>query len=51
VDNIDTEVARLKSKGAVPKMETFDTPGCRIAVFADPDGNGINLHQMKPGRR
>ena len=50
VDNIDSEVARLKSKGAVLKVDTFDTPGCRIAVFADPDGNGINLHQMKPGR-
>jgi predicted enzyme related to lactoylglutathione lyase len=50
VDDIDSEAARLKSKGAVLKVDTFDTPGCRIAVFADPDGNGINLHQMKPGR-
>jgi predicted enzyme related to lactoylglutathione lyase len=50
VDDIDLEVERLKSKGAVLKLDTFDTPGCRIAVFADPDGNGINLHQMKPVR-
>jgi predicted enzyme related to lactoylglutathione lyase len=50
VDDIDSEVTRLKSKGATLKLDTFDTPGCRIAVFADPDGNGINLHQMKPPR-
>jgi predicted enzyme related to lactoylglutathione lyase len=50
IDDIDSEVKRLKSKGAALKLDTFDTPGCRIAVFADPDGNGINLHQTKPGR-
>jgi len=50
VDNLDSEVARFKSQGVSVIVDIFDTPVCRSAVIADPDGNSIALHQMKPGR-
>jgi predicted enzyme related to lactoylglutathione lyase len=47
VDNLDAEVARLKSKGATVHGDVTDTPVCRFAVLCDPDGNRIMLHKRK----
>jgi predicted enzyme related to lactoylglutathione lyase len=35
----------FKSQGVQVLKELFDTPACRICVIADPDGNGILIHQ------
>jgi predicted enzyme related to lactoylglutathione lyase len=47
VDDLDAEVARLKSRGATIAMDTFDTPVCRCAIISDPDGNNIMMHKRK----
>ena len=47
VDNLDAEVARLKSKGVAVSMDIMDTPVCRFAMIRDPDGNRILLHKRK----
>jgi predicted enzyme related to lactoylglutathione lyase len=47
VDNLDTEIARLKSKGVKFAMEAFDAPICRFAIIHDPDGNPILIHKRK----
>lgn len=49
VDDLDTEVARMKSEGVPVVRDIFESPVCRMAVITDPDGNGIMLHQCKPG--
>jgi predicted enzyme related to lactoylglutathione lyase len=49
VDDLDSWVSRLR-EGKIPfLMEPFETPVCRMATVADPDGNCIILHQCKPG--
>jgi predicted enzyme related to lactoylglutathione lyase len=51
VDDLDSWVSRLR-EGKIPfLMEPFETAVCRMATVADPDGNGIILHQCKPGHR
>lgn len=35
----------LKSQGVRIVKDLFDTPVCRMGVVADPDGNGIVIHQ------
>lgn len=40
-------IKRLKDKGATFVMDTFETPVCRMAVVADPDGNHVVIHQRK----
>ncbi len=47
VDSLDSEIARLKSKGVPIHMEPTDTPVCRFAIICDPDGNKIMLHKRK----
>jgi len=47
VDNLDAEMARLKSKGGVIHLDITDTPVCRFAMVCDPDGNKIILHKRK----
>jgi len=47
VDDLDAEVARLKSKGVPVHMEIMDTPVCRFAIVCDPDGNKVMLHRRK----
>ena len=47
VDNLDGEVARLKSLGVTLAMEPYDTPVCRFAFVLDPDGNKIMIHKRK----
>ena len=45
VDNLDTEITRLKSKGVKFAMEITDTPVCRFAIICDPDENKILIHK------
>ena len=47
VDDLDQTVASLKEQGVELLMDIFDTPVCRMAIIADPDGNRITLHQRK----
>jgi predicted enzyme related to lactoylglutathione lyase len=47
VDDLDAEVARLKSKGVPVHMAPMDTPVCRFAIVCDPDGNKVMLHKRK----
>jgi predicted enzyme related to lactoylglutathione lyase len=45
VDDLDAEMARLKSLGANIHMEIMDSPVCRFAIVCDPDGNKIMFHK------
>ncbi len=45
VDNLDSEMARLKSKGVKVHMDVTVTPVCRFAIVQDPDGNKIMIHK------
>ena len=47
VDDLDAEIARLKSRGVKFSMEAMDTPVCRFAIILDPDGNNIMIHKRK----
>lgn len=47
VDNLDAEIARLKSKGAKFAMEPMDSPLCRFTILHDPDGNPVMFHKRK----
>ena len=49
VDDLDAWIELLQAKGVPILIEPFETPVCRMGVVADPDGNGITLHQAKPG--
>jgi predicted enzyme related to lactoylglutathione lyase len=45
VDNLDSEISRLKSQGVVVAHEPIVSPVCRFAIICDPDGNRLMLHQ------
>lgn len=47
VDDFDAAIAHLRDKSAAIRMEPFETPVCRMAVIADPDGNSITIHKRK----
>jgi predicted enzyme related to lactoylglutathione lyase len=52
VDDVDASRAELESKGVSFLGETIDSGVCRMAHFADPDGNALMLHNRyapKPG--
>jgi len=44
VDDIEATRSELEGKGVQFHGETFDTGVCNMALFADPDGNGVMLH-------
>ena len=48
-EDLDAMVQRVQESGAPIKMEIMDTPVCRFAIVADPDGNSIMLHKRKAG--
>jgi predicted enzyme related to lactoylglutathione lyase len=48
VDDLDQTLAQLKKANVKFLMEGFSTPVCRMAVIADPDGNGIVIHKRNP---
>jgi predicted enzyme related to lactoylglutathione lyase len=47
VEDFDAAVKRLKESSRVFYVEPVETPVCRIAVVADPDGNSITIHRRK----
>ena len=44
VDDVAAARAELEGKGVEFLGETFDTGVCHMALFRDPDGNGLMLH-------
>ena len=49
VDDVDAALREAREAGAQVLHETRDTPACRNAMLADPDGKPIWLHQRKDG--
>ena len=47
VDDFDAAMKQLKASGALFRIEPMETPVCRMAVVADPDGNSITIHKRK----
>lgn len=47
VADFDGAVQALKEAGATFRLEAFETPGCRMAVVLDPEGNSLMIHQLK----
>ena len=47
VDDLDQVLAQLKPQSVPLVGDPWDTPVCRGAIIADPDGNMILLHQKK----
>jgi predicted enzyme related to lactoylglutathione lyase len=47
VDNLDAEIARLKSLGVKFSMDAMPTPVCNFAIILDPDGNRVMIHKRK----
>lgn len=52
VEDIDAALAHFKAAGVpIPEIRPgttiMDSPMCRFFFIADPDGNGINIHQCK----
>lgn len=50
VDDIETTKAELEEKGVRFFGDTFDTGVCFMALFTDPDGNDLMLHQRHAPR-
>ena len=50
VDDVDAVHKKLVGAGGKTKSEPFATPGCRMSVLEDPDGNVLMLHKKNPGR-
>jgi catechol 2,3-dioxygenase-like lactoylglutathione lyase family enzyme len=44
VDDVAAARAELEAKGVEFLGETFDTGVCHMAIFEDPDGNSLMLH-------
>ncbi len=44
VDDVAAARAALEDKGIQFMGDTLDTGVCHMALFADPDGNGLMLH-------
>lgn len=47
VAHADTNFQFMRDNGVKILKELFDTPVCRMGMIADPDGNGILIHQAK----
>ena len=45
VDDLDATLKHLKERNVKFIAEVFPTSVCRMAVIADPDGNGITIHK------
>jgi catechol 2,3-dioxygenase-like lactoylglutathione lyase family enzyme len=48
VVEFDSAIAELKAKNIPFDVETMETPVCRMAIIADPDGNKITIHKRHP---
>jgi len=47
VEDLGRAMERMRTASVKIVHEAFDTPVCRMAVVADPDGNEIILHKRK----
>lgn len=47
VDDLERELARLKQRHVKFTLEPNESPVCRFAAVADPDGNEIIIHKRK----
>ena len=50
VEDFPTAIETLKKDEIPFALQPLETPGCHLAVVTDPDGNGIVVHKLKPGR-
>jgi len=48
VEEFDSAIAELKARSVPFDVEAMETPVCRMAVIADPDGNKITIHKRHP---
>ena len=47
VEHFQEALEHLKIQGVKIVAECIETPGCRMALIEDGDGNGITIHEMK----
>ena len=47
VDDLEATMQTLKAAGTPLVMDVIETPVCRMAIVADPDGNHVTLHKRK----
>ena len=47
-ENFDEAVTAVRAAGAKFLIEPTASPGCRLAVVLDPDGNSLALHKRNP---
>lgn len=47
-DDLTVLIDELKNKGVKFLADDIESPVCWMAVCADPDGNSIILHKLKP---
>ncbi len=47
VKDFEAAIASLRGRGVKFLLEPIDTPVCRMAAVADPDDNGLIIHQRK----
>jgi predicted enzyme related to lactoylglutathione lyase len=48
MENFDDAITELRKANVQFEAEPFETPCCHMAVVADPDGNKIIIHKLKP---
>src|SRR4029077_12216519 len=48
VDDFEGAIKNLKAANVPFDTENVESPVCRMAVIADPDGNKIIIHKLKP---
>ena len=47
VDDLEESLAAYRKAGVMPVVEPFETPVCKMALIADPDGNKVVIHKRK----
>ncbi|MGI5171821.1 VOC family protein [Spirillospora sp. CA-253888] len=50
VDDLDSEITRLRAAGVAFRSDTVSGPGGRQILIADPAGNLVEMFQPAPGR-
>jgi predicted enzyme related to lactoylglutathione lyase len=50
VEDFAEAIAQLKAAKVTLVMDGYETPVCHMAIFRDPDGNQLMVHQKKASR-
>ena len=50
VEDIDKLMNKLKANNVEIKLDTFQSPVCRMAVVLDSEGNALMLHQLNSAK-